>query len=178
MSGAHAARLRIAQVDLKDGSSVRFAQSGAIARFVAGLSDMLPADELEAAQAQALWEGADELADANAAVHIFRWSDAHKDKFEQRKASVLAKAAVKLPCYNRLLTGRGGPFMLGAKPCYGDVHLDMICGQLLELEPTLLDGDECAALRALRTAIRELPRLKEAYTARDGPGVLEPRTGM
>lgn len=145
-----------------DGSTV-IAQTGAIARYAAGLvPGLMPEDPLERARADMIFEcGAELMAmptNVNPIVNIFRGED-----FAAKKAEYLQVAPPKIKNLARLL-GDGGRFFLGDSVRFCDFAVYHVLSNTRLLEPSLVE--EHPNLLAFMAAVEALPRVAGYLEAR------------
>lgn len=167
-------KLPYLDVTRSDGSAGRFAQSGALVRFVAQLSDMMPEDPIEAAQADALYNAAEELSGIQPIVHVLRHKE-DKTVFESRWKDWQGMAPPKLGCIDRVLGIKDGPFLLGHKASYADIMVFQIAMLAKELDADIMSRNGFDNVVACCEGVASLPRISDALKVRPGPGILPPK---
>jgi glutathione S-transferase len=128
------------------------AQSGSIARYVASMCGVAPADAFEAAKCDAIFEATQDCAWLDPVVNMCTG-----DKFAEKMAAVAASMPAVLGRFSSHLTE--GPFFLGNKPFYCDFAVYHICSHVQLLDAALLEPH--ANLKAHMTAVEGLPGVKE-----------------
>ena len=91
------------------------AQSGSQVRYVASLSNLIPADPFQQAFCDSVFEAAQELNSGNPIVNVFRG-----EQFLRKKEEYFIMFGPKLANIAQLLDSSTGPFFLGEQPYYCD----------------------------------------------------------
>lgn len=152
----------------------QIAQTGSIMRYVCGslVPKLTPADPIEAARCDMLFEAAQELQafphNVNPIVNIFRG-----EAFAEKKAEYFEKAPFKISKLATYLDASPGPFFLGATPYYCDLALFHVLDNTRTLEPSALDShpklltfmDAVAALPGVAGYLAERPDAVDIGTA-------------
>jgi glutathione S-transferase len=137
-------------------------QSGSVCRYVAKIAKMYPEDPVAAAEADMVFELAQEMADINPVANYYHRSGAEwKDKHEQ----YFTRLPRRLEAAQKFLGAND--FFGGKLPHYGDFGLFHICDITLLVQPDSLDS--YPQLKAWMQRMHAIPGLKQYIASRPGP---------
>ena len=144
---------------IADGQTI--SQSGSISRYCAKLAGLMPADPIEAAQCDAIYELANELMSVNPIVNVFRdevWATKKKEFFEEMLPSRLKNLATLLG---------DKPFFMGASPFYCDFCCYHVFSNVRHLEPEAFSAYPNVV--QFMASVEALPKVKEYLAKRPQP---------
>lgn len=145
-----------------DGKQTAIAQTASIARYVAGLTGLIPTDPVRAAVVDSISEGALELYSVNPIVNIYRG-----ETFTAKKAAYFSENmwGRRLPNLAKFAPSGSSGFMGSEpKPTYADFILWHAFSNALLLEPKALDGYK--DIQVWMDRVAGLPGVKEYLAAR------------
>eukprot|EP00471_Norrisiella_sphaerica_P001886 CAMPEP_0184479744 /NCGR_PEP_ID=MMETSP0113_2-20130426/1347_1 /TAXON_ID=91329 /ORGANISM="Norrisiella sphaerica, Strain BC52" /LENGTH=244 /DNA_ID=CAMNT_0026857885 /DNA_START=49 /DNA_END=783 /DNA_ORIENTATION=+ len=153
--------LPVVVVTKQDGSKITLAQSGSITRYLAKYCGAYPADPLEAAMCDSVFEHGQDMSRINPIVNIFSG-----EKFKQLSEEWFSSFEEKL---GKLLPylGKGPFFFERSTPLYCDFMIYHILDNARRVRKECLDGKE--SVLAFMKAVEALPSTSEYLKSRPTP---------
>eukprot|EP01035_Chromulina_nebulosa_P035964 gene35964-48375_t len=153
----------VPSINFSDGKVI--SQSGAIVRYCARLAGIYPSDPLEAAEADMVFELAQELNDINPILNAFPYdSETYRTKYDNYFKILPAKLAAVI----KILGNK--KFFGGEGPHHGDFALFHILDNVQTVVPGYLN--EYPSLLIWDSEIRSLPAIKTYLDSRPPTGPL------
>lgn len=135
-------------------SGIVISQSVAIARFLAGLGNLLPQNGEDAALADSVVDGISDLMSSAVAAH-YAPADLKEQKIKEFNATIVPKF---FSFFENFLAKGGGKFFAGNSFSWADLA---ICCAMDIFAPAVADMDQYPLLKAHKIATLERPRIKE-----------------
>lgn len=140
-------------------SGVVVSQSAAVARYCAKLAGLMPVDDIGIAEADMIYELAQELMVVDPIVNVF---DCTSDMFREKKDVFLSDFQHNITACERILADK--EYFGGANPHYGDFNLFHVCDLALMLDDTCLQN--VPHISRWMTRIKDLPPIIQYLESR------------